>query len=404
MTMRKYEAKLTTFFQQFEIPELWDLHVLPKRCTDWEIQTTPPVIGLRKSKKIYYYSTQSNTESIIIVTPGIGIDRYNIQANTRTHLSGFPDGLNCDGVETVLNPNTGDLYLVGGKHKCLAIYNIERSEWSIKCLNDIDDDTHDAKYDLSIYSNHPKMIDNTLYISGWKCIRKYDEKKDKFIELRDDEPYPSSDYQTKLIHVSCINKYIHLGNAAKNALQNELWTFGIHNDTNSAWKLTKNGLPTVYNKLTLAHVACVENIIVLMYFNGDLTRNEMWLLEIDQKYMNRSTYCKSKCFLRQTFPRYFMYIGCDANVHAINFEGNDRNNDWEGARGAMYRQFVDETPFHLTVPLLKVIPDKVKVKYINMYKHLVDGFRKMIDVECDSQINDDLCALVQSYYSVFVAT
>ena len=123
----EYTAKLDAFFKHFEIPELHNIELLSKKGPDWETEQDPPTIGLRKSKKLYYYSMHDQTEYIIIITmPDIGITKYNLTTNKCTQLTTFPDQFECKGAETVINPSNGDLYILGGKKNVLVFITLKQ--------------------------------------------------------------------------------------------------------------------------------------------------------------------------------------------------------------------------------------------------------------------------------------
>ena len=436
--MSNYEAKLNAFFKFFEIPELENIDILQNKAADWDEDAKPPQVGSKKSNKLYYHSMHDLNEYIIIITmPRGGIDKYDLKTNTTSHLTDFPDNFECDSAETLINPTNGDLYIIGGRKKCFGIFNIESLKWDIKCLNEFDDSSRD--YDLSAYGNDPKILGNDLYIKGWKCIRKYDVKKDKFIELEDDKIAPKFDHQTKLYYLPCINKYIQFGSItqdssyiySKSVLENQVWTFGDHkisdiNDNENAaeadngekaedeeeekmsvnsWRLSSVGLPLIYDQMLLKHVISYDNIIVMMYFSTDVSRTEIWFLEVNQEDFDKSEYWKSTLNLRTIFPRFFMFFSeFDGKMHAINFEGvNDKTNSyWDTGGDYNVDDYLESPPFHLSIDFIDILPKKLKDKYGLRYMDLVNGFvREIVNDLRDGDGLSDVLPLIQLYLTVF---
>ena len=448
----QHQAKLNGFFKFFEIPELQNIDILQNKGADWDEEPKPPIIGLRKSNKLYYYSMHDKNEYIIIITMDIdngSIDKYCLKTNTNKHLSDFPDNFEAVSAETIINPTNGDLYIIGGRKKCFGIFNIESLKWDIKCLNEFDDNDKSKLYDLSAYSNQPKIINNALYITGWKCIRKYDKNNDNFIELQEDEITPDFDHQTKLYYLENINKYIQFGNItsdssyiySKSVLESQVWTFGEHepwkiegdgereeqaedvdNDKDkdkedeeekdpNSWRLSSIGLPYIYDKMVLGHIINCENVVVLMYFSTDVSRTEFWFLEVNEEDFDKSEYWKSTLNLRTTFPRYYMFMSKldGGKVHAINFEDVNQKNDnyWEGDGNYNNDDFLEQPPFHLTINFIDIMPKKLRDKYCLKYIDLVNGFVKIhYDLKEDDDNNNDgslsdILPLIQLYLTVF---
>eukprot|EP01084_Bolivina_argentea_P144559 253596_1 len=252
MENSKYGDKLNAFFKQFEIPEKHDIHLLPKAAT-WEILPVPQIDkkAATNSRLLFYHSSIDCKDYLIIFTLSQGIDRFDVESNCIDHLTDFPDDLRCKGSELAINPENGDLYMIGGMAKCFAIYKIETDEWDIKsAASKVGSDT----YSLSSVDNDPKIINNRLYITGWDANRWYDAEQDKFIEISlentSSSSHPTSNRETKMIYNAKLHKYMHFGSDSSflfsKELCNEIWLFGKHGDDRCLWHVSEIGLPSVY--------------------------------------------------------------------------------------------------------------------------------------------------------------
>jgi len=408
-TSSKYDSKLDAFFKQFEIPDLWNLHLLENNTVDWSECDAPPVLDEMISVKLYYESKGDDVadkkEYVLLITPQSGIYRHDMRDNTVALLTEYPDKFYCKGAEIAFDVDTGDIYFVGGMEKCFGVYNVERNAWDIKCLNSVDDHDRMQRYELNTVDNQPKVVSHKLYVTGWNAHRYYDAQQDLFIEMESAhggvEKSPSSNNDTKMVYHAGCAQYIHFGSDStytfSYTVDNEIWMFGAaQHDSGGgdgggsvgcAWKLTDIRLPPVYHRMVLRHVLPFAHIVMLVYFSKDLNagngENEVWCLDLRQKQWHQ---CKAPLPLDEVSSNedYDVFVGNNGEIHAFVF-GSSNNSK------------------HLKMSLSQILDDQLCAMFFaQRFRDLICGFLKeciaaLMDTKNDSNVNSAL-SMIEAYY------
>merc|ERR1719295_559916 len=372
--------KIDAFFKMFEIPELHNMHLLRKDDVEWQTMEKPPMYSLPNMHRLLYRSVSDTKDYLILVSADKGIDRFDIATNEMVHLTDYPDNFQCWGADSTINPNNGDVYIIGGDAHCFGVFNVEEKEWDIKCLNKIDDAEKDEVYDLTSKTNDPKVIDDVLYVVGWSNNRYYDPAADAFVRVvgtnNTTESAPTSGAETKLCFNARWNTYIQFGSIQsysmfKDDLNDEIWTFSkereseeSNEDKNVLWNMTEIKLPPVHSEMSLKYALTVDDIACLIYFPKDVVGKtdeaQVWSHNLGDGNMK---WFKSR----------------------IDFGGNIGDIAWDAfdivmtEDGVIHRISFEHGVHHKTT-LAQIVDQKLFGLFKRKYNHLVHGFIKGADM------------------------
>lgn len=392
-------SRMDAFFKQFEIPELWNMHLLRSIGVEWKMMDKPPVIPLPNMQRLLYRSPRDTKDYFIIVSANKGIDRFDIATNDIVHLTDYPDNFECFGAESVVDPKSGDLYIVGGDAKCFGIFNVESKEWDIKCLNKLDDAEKAQLYSLNSNGNDPKVINGQLYVVGWENNRYYDPSTDSFqrvtVENNTTSPTPTANAETRMCFNSTWNAYIQFGSASSftmfnSDLDDEIWTFSPTEDGGEdvLWNKTNVSLPAVHKDMSLKYALTVDHIAILIYFPkeimGKTEEHQIWCLNLADDCMK---WHKSRVNLGEIgWDSFDVVVTADGNIHRISFEHGQHQQ-------TTVKALLDSTR------LFDVYKEK--------YDLLVNGFIKMEDFGiAEDRMKDvnisEIASQIMQFYSFYV--